>query len=249
VTASGLSVLLYSFLMVVATWAGGLLPLARTWSRGHLRLFIAFSGGVLLGAAFLHMLPEAARVVPEWVGPAALAGLVLVFLLERFVLEHFCEHHADHIHDLQRAGYSLYIGLTIHTFIDGLVLGSSLLIPYLGPIVLIALLSHKIPAAFSLTSVLLAAEFRRRRILVLLALFSLTVPVGAAVAFWGLRGLGPQAWETAVALSAGTFLYIALTDLLPEVRKESEGWDLNVLALLLGLGVMYVSGLLAHHTL
>ena len=249
------AVAFYCGTVVAMTWVGGLLPLARDWSRRRLRLFIAFGGGVLLSAAFLHMIPEAAQAIPQWVGPAVLAGLMMVFLLERVVAIHYCEHHHDQSHaehlpapnELQRAGYTLYAGLTIHSLVDGLVLGSGLLVPSLGPIVLVALLTHKLADSFSLTSVLVAGKFPRRTIILLLTMFSLTVPVGALAAFLGLRGLGEGVAQAAIALSAGTFLYIALTDLLPEVQKDDEAWVQNLAALVLGIVVMWGAGALAHH--
>jgi zinc and cadmium transporter len=241
-----LTIVCYSLVVIAVTWAAGLMPLAGNWRESRRDLLTAFAGGVLLGAAFLHMLPEAAHNCPEWVGPAALAGLLFVFLLERLLATHYCEHDHEACDHFQVIGYTFYVGLTLHSFIDGVVLASGALIPSLGPIVLVAILAHHLPVVFSLSSILLAAGFSRRRLIYFLTILSLSTPTGAFAAFLGLRGLGGELQSLAVAVSAGTFLYIALADLLPSISHERRRWLPCALALALGLGIMYLGGRLAH---
>ena len=241
-----LSLLLYSAAVVVATWLGGLIPLTGRWRDHHVGFLSAFACGVLLGAAFLHMLPEAAEHSAKMVGIAALAGLLFVFLLERVVVTHFCEHDNEECDHFQMIGYSFYVGLTLHSVIDGLVLGSGALIPELGGVVFVAVLAHKLPAVFSLTSILVAGGFRRKRVLLLLAILSLSTPAGAFAAFFGLGRLGEEAGHIAVAVSAGTFIYVALVDLIPSVQWQSRTWLRSALALLAGLALMYLTGSLVH---
>lgn len=236
------ALLLYSLSVVAVTWVAGLLPLASS-RRLRTRDFVtAFAGGVLLGAAFLHMLPEAAEHSPRYVGAAVLGGLLFVFLLERLIATHYCEHDLEACNHFQMIGYTFYIGLTIHSFIDGVVLASGSLIPRLGPLVFLAIVAHHVPVVFSLSSILVEGGFRQKRVLVLIGLLSLSTPAGALLAFGGLSGLSHELQSLAVAVSAGTFVYIALTDLLPSIAHERHNWPAAVFALSLGLALMYGAG-------
>ena len=240
------ALLVYSLSVVAVTWIAGLLPLAARWKPAQRDLLTAFASGVLLGAAFLHMLPEAAEHVPHWVGAGALGGLLFVFLLERLIATHYCEHDREGCDHFQAIGYTFYVGLTLHSFIDGVVLASGALIPQLGPIVFLAIVAHHLPVVFSLSSILLAGGFRQKRVLALICVLSLSTPAGAFLAFYVLRDLGHEFQNLAVAVSAGTFLYVALTDLLPSITHERRGWAKCALALGTGLALMYAAGELAH---
>ncbi|MGQ9729819.1 MAG: ZIP family metal transporter [Candidatus Zipacnadales bacterium] len=232
----------YSLVVLAVTWIAGLLPLAANWRHSHRDVLAAFASGVLLGAAFLHMLPETAQHCPQWSAPATLMGLLFLFLLERVIITHYCEHDHDACSHFEVIGYTFYLGLTLHSFLDGVVLGSGALIPALGPIVFLAIVAHKFPVIFSLSSILLVSGFRQQRVLGLLGILSLTVPVGAFAAFYGLRSFEPHIWQIAIAVSAGTFLYVSLVDLLPSIARESRQWFRCVIALLGGLLLMYLSG-------
>ena len=241
-----LKLLAYGAIVVVVTLIAGLIPLRRRWRDQNLGMLTSFAGGILLGAAFLHMIPEAAANAPSSAGIAALVGLLFMFFLERTVAVHFCEHNHDRCDHFQVVGFSFYIGLTLHSVIDGIVLGSGALLPTLGPIVFVAIIAHKLPAVFSMSSILMAGGFHEKRIKVLVGILSLATPVGAFAAYFALGGLDPGVWHTAVALSAGTFLYVAISDLLPHAQWEGKAAIRNAAALFIGLLLMYVVGSLAH---
>ena len=195
------------------------------------------------------MIPEAAAHAPKVTGLAALIGLLFMFFLERTVAVHFCEHDHDKCDHFQVMGFSFYIGLTLHSVIDGIVLGSGALMPALGLIVFVAIVAHKLPAVFSMSSILVAGGFRQKRVLRFIGILSLATPAGAFLAYFGLRGLDPGVWHFAVALSAGTFLYVAVSDVLPHAQWQGKAAIRNGIALALGLFIMYAAGTLAHpHT-
>ncbi|MDP6461485.1 MAG: ZIP family metal transporter, partial [Gemmatimonadota bacterium] len=125
---------------VLFTLAGGLAPLAREWPRATLRLLLAFGTGVLLGAAFTHMIPEAVGLLGPDVGPPVLAGFLLIYVLERFVMVHPCEEEGCAFH---RMGVAAFIGITVHSLIDGLALGAAVAIPELSWAVAAAIILHK----------------------------------------------------------------------------------------------------------
>jgi len=237
-----LVLLLFCLIFIAVSLTGGLLPLVKDWSTTHLRLFIGFAAGVLLGTAFVHMIPEVVKVQGTNIGSLLLVGFLGVYLLEKLLMLHPCEVHKEH----QRLGMVAYLGFSFHNMLDGLALGSSLVIPQLAPAVFFAIIAHKFPTTFSLTSILLFRRYSKRAVVLFLGLFSLTAPVGAILAFYLLRDLGEGIVTGAIGVSAGTFLAIATSDLLPELHPEHAGGGgyRNLACLLGGLSLMWFSSLL-----
>ncbi|MCI0570031.1 MAG: ZIP family metal transporter [Myxococcaceae bacterium] len=228
------AVALYSAVIVLGAVAAALVPLYTRAQQG-LVWFLAFAAGVMLGAAFFHMLPEA---YGEGGGYAAFVlvpvGFVVLFLLERLFFTH---PHEEGAH--QALGLTAFAGLSVHTIMDGVALGSATL-QGVGATAFLAILAHKVPSALSLASMLRAGGRRAGSVLLLCAVYGLMVPLGAAV-YLVLQEVLP--FETfaprALAFSAGTFLYIAVADLLPHVHRSAGGQRLRpVLALAMGLALM-----------
>ena len=232
---------LYSAIIVLGALAGALVPLRAKTTR--LIAFMAFAAGIMFGAAFFHMLPEAYRgggFGAFWLLPA---GFVFLFLLERYVLVHACEEPpdcAEHVHS-PAMGMTAFLGLAVHTLFDGVALGSAI-VEDVGLTAFIAITAHKVPSSLSLAAVLKAEGRSNRSVLLYAALYGLMVPVGALLWF-GLYAVVPfeKFSPLALAFSAGSFLYIAVSDLLPPINRHGKAKRLrNVLGLLLGLGLMAV---------
>src|SRR5688572_2042573 len=219
---------------------GSFLPLLRELSQRALALLLSFSAGVLLGAVFFHMLPET-RVLSENIGWPILAGFLLIFVLERFVFVHACEERQCDIHQM---GIPAFLGISLHSLLDGIALGAGLLLPQLGPVVLLAVIIHKMPDSMSISSILLSAGWDRRKISWLNLLFSLTTPIGALIAYLFFRSLSPANVAVAIGVSAGTFLAIATADILPQVHRLEERNPMTLLFLLGGLAVSWSAKLL-----
>ena len=225
-----------------ALLGGGLTFMVKLTTRRHL-LILGFAAGVMFGAAMLHMLPEAVQGAGYGVFPFALAGFLAILLLERFVPDH--HEHDGHEHGPGESPESLalptFLALSLHTLVDGLALGVALQEGARGVGVLVALAFHQIPAGLSLATILRAEGYGRLRTMMMTAVFALMVPVGAAM-YLGLRSqvdvhaLAPRA----MAFSAGTFLHLALADLLPQVHRKAEVRVSASAALVLGLGVMWL---------
>ena len=216
---------------------GGFLPLMLALSQRALALLLSFSAGVLLGAVFFHMLPETAETLHEAVGWPILAGFLLIFVMERFVFVHACEEHACDIHKM---GLPAFLGISLHSLLDGIALGAGLILPQLGPVVLLAVIIHKMPDSMSISSILLAAGWDRRKISWLNLLFSLTTPVGALIAFLFFRSLSPENVAVAIGVSAGTFLAIATADILPQVHRIEQRNPMTLVFLAVGLTVSWM---------
>jgi len=241
---SASAIAVYLVLIAGMSLAGGAAPLVRTWSREKLTLLVSFGAGVLLGAAFVHMLPVATEGLGHRAGLPILAGFLAIFVLERFFLVDPCEEVGCEIHSF---GFAAFLGITFHSLIDGVAVGSSLIVPKLAPPVLLAIVIHKIPAAFSLCSILLLAGYSRRRALLHICGFSTATPIGAILSYLFLRGLSEEAIAVAIGVSAGSFLAIATSNLLPQIHREAAPRLASLASLLVGIALMLGSGFAVGH--
>lgn len=246
--------LVYCTAVVLASLMGGSLPVLGRVSHGRLQLYLSLSAGVMLGAAFFHVMPDAIHQVGEenfgWWLALSVVGL---FCIERFIAPHSHEpssevnqkavEHHDHAHNHNHggleppalAGWMAVLGLTVHTFINGIGLGAAVLndldegivwvLPGLS--MFLAIVLHKPADALAISTILKRSGVAVRRIGLVQFSFALFVPLGAAAYILTQGGIkshleGPdlqgQITGIALTLSTGTFLVIALSDLLPEVQ-------------------------------
>lgn len=259
----GLTLALYAAGIALGALAGASIPVARPQTRRRTELFLSFSAGVMLGAAFFHMLPEAVHLGGLSSLGFVLVGFLFLFLLERYVLVHWCEEPEEagcevhgfhpHVHPAEASaiaapaaahgihgtiGLAAFIGLSIHTVSDGFALGAAL-DAGVGTSVFLAIFAHKIPSSFSLAAILLHERWSRRRTLLLCFAFSLAVPLGAAL-YFGASGYLDRATfaPRALAFSAGSFLHLAVADLIPDLHRNRTARLPLSLALIAGIGVM-----------
>lgn len=227
----------------------GIIPLWERWRHHHLHHFVSFSAGVLIATAFLHILPDAiGQASPKKIGVCVLASFLTLFILEKFVMLHACEEtHCDY----HTVGMAAFLGMSLHTFFDGIALGASLLVPKLAPIVFFAIIIHKIPESFSLASILRKTPWSLRKIFVFIFAFSLIVPIGAATSLKIFDFVGQGFVGIALSLSLGTFIYISTSDFLPEVHRAHSSRMKNLLSFLSGVVVVavfeFTSGLHSLH--
>jgi zinc and cadmium transporter len=271
--ATSLSV--YTGAILLGALAGGALPLFASVRRSD--LLLSFSAGVMLGAAFFHMLPEAVELGGRGAVPFVVLGFLALYLAERFVLVHVCAepgpnrrlstagaplpHHEDehehehgaHAHpdgtgcDVHTLGLAAWLGMSAHTLVDGFALGAASVTPELGLLVFLAILAHKVPNSFSLSAILLSEGYSRGRAVAMNAAFALMVPVGAGVYLLLREAVHAERFTAlALAASAGTFLHLSLSDILPDLHRRGESrWRLSA-ALVAGLGVMALLTLFRH---
>ena len=237
-------ILLLSAIMFVGAMAFGYVPLSLRFSHERLEQFMAIGAGVLIGSAFLIIIPEGLEITlgkhegslePLLLGGAILAGFTLMLLLEFFGLPHAVHHEADR----ELLSLSATIGLVIHSAVDGLALGASVTSSTeTGLIVFAAIMLHKGPTAFGLSSFLAHIETEKARSQLYLLLFALTSPIAAIFAFYTLRD-SALASDVNVGLallfSAGTFLYVATVDVLPEVHSHEHDGKSPTSFIILGI--------------
>jgi ZIP family zinc transporter/zinc and cadmium transporter len=219
-----------AYLTLAAVAAAGDLAGAAAVTATHrpgserLKYFVAVGAGFMLAAAFVRMLPEAVHVDHAFL--FVLLGYFGVHLFEHTVAPHF--HFGEELHHdamLRRsAGYLAVLGLGVHTLFDGVAIAAGFMIsPSLGILLFLAVLVHKLPEGFTVASIMLASGHSRARALGAAALLGALTILGAlATAFVAEHHVG-----YALAISAGVTLYVAASDLIPEVNREGGaalGW-------------------------
>ena len=230
----------YPFLMFIfsITMIGGWIPTIKLWSQETFRLIISFCAGILLGAVFFHVLPEISTVLGRQLGYSVMFGFLLIFVLEKFIMVHPCEEGEC---DYHKIGIAAYVGIGFHSILDGIAIGAGTMMN-LSFIIILAVTIHKFPAALALSSLLVKGkEYTKKKILVSMFIFALATPVGALVSVFVFQGVDDYVVATALGISAGTFLFISIGDLLPTVYEEHEKGYKNLVSLCLGTLVMILS--------
>lgn len=248
-TTRMLLALLLGLTAAAANLIGGSLVAHRKWSRQYLKYFIALGAGFMLATALIEMIPESLKLRGE--SSSALFGdtySVFLFVLAGYFLVHFFEHTvAPHFHFGEEthheevsgahASYAALLGLVIHTFFDGVAIASGLLVSaWLGGVIFTAVFLHKLPEGFTVASLMLASGQSRR-----MAFVSSAILGGATLAGMGLMFVLRGAVADALPFSAGVTLYVAASDLIPEVNREPSFG----MAVLVFLGVAILLGLKA----
>ncbi len=299
---------IYCALILIASLCGGSLPLLGRVTHGRLQLYLSASAGVMLGASFFHVMPDAMELAGDYFGWWMSLAVIGLFCIERFIAPHSHEmngdkhhhhhhddthhdhHHHDHHHDSLEAekgllagkdhkaaapaiaGWMAVLGLTIHTFMNGLGLAGDVTVEmakdaahqhsvwglvFPGIAMFLAIALHKPADALAISTVLSRKGVSRRKISLVQLGFALMVPVGAIVFLAVMRTQGTlsvdqEKWlkqftGAALSFSAGTFLFIALSDLLPEVQFHRHDRVPLFLSLVAGVAFMGAIALLEGH--
>lgn len=204
-------------------------------------ILVAFSAGALLGDTFLHLVPEIAE--SGWSITASLmliVGVLLFFILEKFIRWQHChdiecqEHHPRHLAMMN------FVGDGLHNLIDGMIIAGSFLVSIpLGIATTIAVVAHEIPQEIGDFGVLIHAGLKIKKALLLNFLSAIFAILGAVIILI-LHSQSQTLTQFLIPLTAGGFIYIAASDLIPELHKETKPSKsfLHLLSLLAGIGVM-----------
>lgn len=211
--------------------------------RKLLLFFVAFSAGALLGDTFIHLLPEAVEGngISASISVSILSGLFFFFIMEKILRWRHC-HEIDCIEHPKHLGPINLLGDFFHNFIDGVIIAASYLVsPPLGVATTVAVVLHEVPQELGDFGVLLHSGYTAKKALFLNLLSAFSAIIGA-VATIIIGGNAGSFTSYAIPFTAGGFLYIALSDLVPELHKESE-WKKSLLQLFFmaaGIGIMYL---------
>ena len=240
------TVYLYTFIgilvvSVISLLGVFVLPSREDILRKYIFLFISLAVGALLGDAFIHLIPEALDKSSNATATSVLIilGILLFFILEKFLHWH---HHGEdakegHIHPI---GKLVLFSDGVHNFLDGIIIAASFMVNIpVGIATTVAVILHEIPQEVGDFAILLHSGYTRKRALVLNFLSALTAFVGAA-AFFVFGELSKHLVGYFLPLAAGGFIYIALTDLIPELHKtkQMKHFFYQLAAVLLGVLAM-----------
>ena len=212
-------------------------------------LLSAFAAGTLLGTVFFDLFPEAVsedlRITEKFGFEAniflwTLSGILGFFIIERFV--HWFHHHQHEYKDEPSKPTIplIIIGDSIHNFIDGVVIAATFLVSIpLGIVTTLAVAAHEIPQEIGDFGILLHKGLRRRRILMINIFSALTALLGALITFW----IGERielVIPILLSVTAGFFIYIAASDLIPEIHHENRKGFALTETILMFLGVISI---------
>lgn len=231
-------ILIFSFIGSVVSIIGGtLLLLKEKFARKISHFLASFAAGTLLGTAFFDLLPEAMEFSQEttdiflW----ALVGILVFFLIERFI-----HHHGDYAEEGSQVVPLIVIGDTLHNFIDGVAMAASFLISIpLGIVTSLAVAAHEIPQEMGDFGLMLHKGISRARILLINLISAASALAGAVLTYMAKDSI-EKLLPIILALTAGFFIYIAASNLIPEIHhtgnKKMAFWE----TILLFAGVLTV---------
>jgi zinc and cadmium transporter len=203
---------------------------------------VSLSSGALLGGAFLHLMPEGVKKLPaEKFFMIVLAAILVNWFIEKILHWRHCHKGVD-CETHHTMGYMNLIGDSVHNFIDGLIIASAFIAGNpMGWATVMAVALHEIPQEIGDFGVLLHSGFSKKKALVSNFLVALTVVLGGFVG-WLLAQRIEGIVSYLLPIAAGGFLYIASSDLLPEIRKTKTmgKFMINFLFLIIGIGLMYL---------
>lgn len=251
--------------LIAASALGAYMPFIRKLTDKQVHLLVSLSAGIFLGILFFLLVPEAFHECIEsfpdvgeedqikYASIIIMLGFLTIMLVD-IVIKHYhmvscpCECHEDeHKHEL--TSFSAFIGLSVHAFCDGLVLAATLITNKDGVfgMALVGMCIHKFVVLFSLSSTFLLSEKPKKVIWIYLGSFILITPIAAIISFVLLNGMSVHGMTgIPLAFSAGTFMYVALCNMLPEAfhRKKQDlfAFAMLVVGILIAAAVFILIG-------
>ncbi|HKZ95226.1 MAG TPA: ZIP family metal transporter [Candidatus Bathyarchaeia archaeon] len=203
-----------------------------------LMVLVGFASGSLIGVVFFDLIPEAAET-GQAIWLYIVAGIVFFFVMEKFLYWRHCHDETCKVHSF---AYMNLIGDGIHNFVDGALIAASFLVSAsIGFTTSLAVVFHEIPQELGDFGVLVYGGLERKKAMIYNFLSALTAVAGALVAYI-LASQVQSLPELLVPFAAGGFIYIAATDLMPELHKRTQAKDsvIQLLTLLAGIALMYI---------
>ncbi len=212
-----------------------------------LLILVSLSAGALMGGAFIHLLPESIEKGGD-TNPFiyVLIGFILFFIIEKVLHWRHCHKGKCDVHTFH---YMNLIGDSIHNFIDGLIIAASYIVSVpLGLTTTIAIAAHEIPQEIGDFGVLIYGGFNKKKALVLNFIVALTIVLGGVVGYFISQSI-EQAVVFLIPFAAGGFIYIAATDLVPEIKKETNVKKsmATMLVFICGILLMWLVKIIVHH--
>lgn len=258
--------ILFGALAAFANVVGGLVLLPSAFQRNYklfLKYLLGIGAGFMLAVTVFEIFPKSVALWQSRSGGDEDLAMPMLLLLGGFLLTQFVEHtiaphfhlgeemhceDEDHSHDLisGRSAYTAVAGLVIHTFFDGVsIAAASQIDTRVGLLVFIAVLMHKFPEGFTIGSMVLAAGKGSRQVMITTSLLGLTTFVGV-ISFYFVGANFAAVNAYALPVAGGVTLYVAASDLIPEVNHHHGVSIWGSLAIFAGVALFFVTHLLLH---
>jgi zinc and cadmium transporter len=251
--------------ILIGTLAGAVLSVsaaaafAYQVSSARISRLISYAVGAMLGAAFLEILPRAFEMTTSIhrLSATVLGGILLFFVLEKFVLWRHCHVESCEVHDQHedpadhgRTGLMILVGDTFHNFVDGILIAAAFIADIqLGIVTTVAIIAHEIPQEIGDFMILLHSGYSRARALAFNLLSSAATLVGGLLAYFALQSLQSLV-PTFLGLAAASMIYVSVADLIPGLHKRPEigATAEQVVLISLGIGSIVLVGFLVSST-
>jgi len=211
--------------------------LKEAFLRRILMALIGFASGLLIGGAFIHLLPESLEETGQTTFYYVIIGIVFFFAMEKFLYWRHCHEEECPVHMFV---YLNLVGDGIHNFIDGMIIAASFILSYdLGVTTTLAVIFHEIPQEIGDFGVLIYGGLGKKKALAYNFVSALTAVAGSLITYYLASYI--QGMELFLApFAAGGFIYIAATDLMPELHKRKQAKEsiVQLLSVLAGIGLM-----------
>ncbi len=229
--------------------AGSILLLKKKTLEKLSTRLISFAGGTLMGAAFLGMIPNAMHTSgdPQKVGMVIIGGILFFFILEKIILWRTCND--DTCDRTEHASVPIVlIGDAFHNFVDGIVITAAFMtsIPF-GIVVTISVFAHEIPQEIADFGILINKGMSKGKALKFNILSGITTLLGAGLSYWALD-TAKHFIPWVLGISASSFIYIALADLIPQMHQRTKIKEsvIQILLMVLGVGVIFTTMYFKH---
>jgi len=210
--------------------------------RKILLYLVSFSVGGLLGDAFIHLLPESMKLNSAFfLSFYILSGIIISFIIEKFIHWRHC-HIPTSIEHPHPFAIMNMIGDSVHNFIDGLIIGASYLTSLqVGIATTLAVIMHEIPQEIGDFSVLIHGGFSKNKALFLNFITALTAIAGTIISLFIGSYVGSLT-NFLLPFAVGSFIYIASSDLIPELHKETKPLKsfIQLVSLIFGIAIMFL---------
>jgi len=205
-----------------------------------LLILVAFAAGVMLGASFFDVLPEAVQILGENIFFYVLVGILIFFTVERYIHWHHCHHYHEKHEEIQPMAYLNLIGDGVHNFIDGTIIAASFLTGLqLGIISTIAIVAHEIPQEMGDFAILVKSGLKPKKALFYNLLTAFLCVIGGLITLFfanSFQNIAP----ILLSLAGGGFIYLSLVDIVPDLHKETSMKKIILESLFLFLGILII---------
>ncbi|MBI5574124.1 MAG: ZIP family metal transporter [Elusimicrobia bacterium] len=237
------SAIFYSLIAGATTIFGTLLIFYyEDYAKRNSVYFISFAAGVMLATSFFHLIPEAIEIsanIPTWV----LCGFLIFYIIQNFLVTiHPCPDEHCEVHQL---GIMSFIGLSVHSLLDGIAIAVGFEVSSaIGLFTALAVILHEFPEGLITTGILIHTGEIRKKIWIYSLIVSLATPFGAIASLLMLKNLPPNILGILLAITAGSFIYLAAADLIPEIHKSNR--KINSAILIFGIFLILILGKIFH---